>query len=61
MLQIACGYAYSACISQQGAVYMWGAGANGRLGLGDSENRLIPTEIRSPLLKTEKAIGNMLV
>jgi alpha-tubulin suppressor-like RCC1 family protein len=39
---------------------MWGAGANGRLGLGDFENRLIPTEVKSPLLKADKATGNII-
>ena len=37
--QVACGFAYTAAVSAQGALYTWGAGENGRLGLGDVDDR----------------------
>ena len=39
---ISCGYAFNIAIAQSGQVYSWGVGANGRLGLGDEFNRLLP-------------------
>ena len=33
--QVACGFAYTAAVTREGALYTWGAGENGRLGLGD--------------------------
>ncbi|KAH8080343.1 hypothetical protein JL720_9036 [Aureococcus anophagefferens] len=37
--QVACGFAYTAAVSAQGALDTWGAGENGRLGLGDVDDR----------------------
>lgn len=31
----------------EGGVYSWGKGANGRLGLGDTNNRYTPTPIKA--------------
>lgn len=36
IIQIACGFAYSAAITAHHSVYMWGTGDNGRLGTGDT-------------------------
>jgi len=46
-VQIACGFAYTAAVSFEGTLYTWGAGENGRLGLGDVEDRLIPCKVVS--------------
>mmetsp|Transcript_10531 Transcript_10531/g.13670 ORF Transcript_10531/g.13670 Transcript_10531/m.13670 type:complete len:670 (-) Transcript_10531:485-2494(-) len=44
-MQVACGFAYTAAVSFEGALYTWGAGENGRLGLGDVEDRLRPCKV----------------
>jgi alpha-tubulin suppressor-like RCC1 family protein len=49
---VACGFAYTAAVTREGAVYTWGAGENGRLGLGDEQDKTIPghvTELGGPL------------
>ncbi len=45
--QVACGFAYTAAVSEDGGLYMWGAGENGRLGLGDTQDRHVPTKVRA--------------
>ncbi|CAM9960393.1 unnamed protein product, partial [Heterosigma akashiwo] len=44
-VQVACGFAYTCAVSAAGALYTWGAGENGRLGLGDPEDRLSPARV----------------
>ena len=41
--QVACGFAYTAAVTSEGQLYTWGAGENGRLGLGDVEDRHSPS------------------
>ncbi len=43
--QVVCGFAYTAAVSKDGELYMWGAGENGRLGLGDTQDRHIPSKV----------------
>ena len=43
--QVACGFAYTAVVTTEGALYTWGAGENGRLGLGDVEDRHVPSHV----------------
>jgi alpha-tubulin suppressor-like RCC1 family protein len=43
--QIACGFAYTAAVTRDGCLYTWGAGENGRLGLGDVEDRDSPVRV----------------
>ena len=38
IVRVACGFAYSACVSADGELYTWGAGENGRLGNGSTED-----------------------
>lgn len=40
--QVACGFAYTAAVTTEGQVYTWGAGENGRLGLGDELDKMRP-------------------
>eukprot|EP00300_Choanocystis_sp_HF-7_P019282 c20291_g1_i1.p1 GENE.c20291_g1_i1~~c20291_g1_i1.p1 ORF type:complete len:1112 (-),score=197.97 c20291_g1_i1:2283-5597(-) len=40
---IACGANHSLVLSVEGELYVWGNGANGRLGLNSIESRLVPT------------------
>lgn len=45
MVDIVCGDQHSGCITDQGQVYVWGVGLNGRLGIGMDDNREMPTII----------------
>ena len=45
--QVACGFAYTAVVTTEGALYTWGAGENGRLGLGDVEDRHVPCHVEA--------------
>ena len=40
--KVACGYAYSCAVTVDGNIYSWGAGENGRLGTGSSQDELAP-------------------
>ena len=44
-VQLALGNHHALALKQGGAVFSWGAGGWGRLGLGDTDNRLSPTEV----------------
>jgi hypothetical protein len=44
---VACGYAHTLAATRQGALFAWGLGAHGRLGLGDMENRPVPTLVEA--------------
>ena len=46
ILMVSCGDSHSGAVAEGGGVYMWGAGAKGRLGLGDLESRLAPCQIK---------------
>merc|ERR1712091_841675 len=41
----AAGRDHSAAVTEDGALWTWGYGYYGRLGHGDEENRLVPTEV----------------
>jgi len=43
--QVACGFAYTAAVTSSGHLYTWGAGENGRLGLGEAEDRNVPSHV----------------
>ena len=45
--QVACGFAYTAAVTTSGELYTWGAGENGRLGLGDVEDRHVPCHVEA--------------
>ena len=49
MLQVAAGGAHTVCVTEDGSVFAFGANMNGQLGLGDTENRLVPTLLRGEL------------
>ncbi len=43
--QVACGFAYTAAVCSKGNLYTWGAGENGRLGVGGTENQVYPQRV----------------
>ena len=42
---VACGVSHSAAVTDGGLLFVWGSGEHGRLGLGDTERRLVPTQV----------------
>ena len=49
VVQVTAGYAHTACLTADGLVFVWGCGNQGRLGVGDTENRVVPTLVRGEL------------
>lgn len=43
--QVACGYAHTLALTDEGFVYSWGANAYGQLGTGNKSNQALPTLI----------------
>ncbi|XP_030008655.1 RCC1 and BTB domain-containing protein 2 isoform X2 [Sphaeramia orbicularis] len=48
-VQVACGYAHTLALTDEGLVYAWGANSYGQLGTGNKSNQALPT-----LINTEK-------
>ncbi len=42
---IACGYDHTLAVTEAGELWAWGEGAQGRLGLNDGQERLVPTRV----------------
>uniref|UniRef100_A0A3B5K3X4 RCC1 and BTB domain containing protein 2 n=2 Tax=Takifugu rubripes TaxID=31033 RepID=A0A3B5K3X4_TAKRU len=49
VIQVACGYAHTIALTDEGFVYSWGANSYGQLGTGNKCNQAVPT-----LINTEK-------
>ena len=49
MLQVAAGGVHTMCVTEDGLVFAFGCNLFGRLGVGDTENRLVPTLLRGEL------------
>nr|XP_033804087.1 RCC1 and BTB domain-containing protein 1 isoform X1 [Geotrypetes seraphini]XP_033804088.1 RCC1 and BTB domain-containing protein 1 isoform X1 [Geotrypetes seraphini]XP_033804089.1 RCC1 and BTB domain-containing protein 1 isoform X1 [Geotrypetes seraphini]XP_033804091.1 RCC1 and BTB domain-containing protein 1 isoform X1 [Geotrypetes seraphini]XP_033804092.1 RCC1 and BTB domain-containing protein 1 isoform X1 [Geotrypetes seraphini]XP_033804093.1 RCC1 and BTB domain-containing protein 1 isof len=45
VLQIACGFAHTLALTDEGLLYAWGANAYGQLGTGNKSNQLSPVQI----------------
>uniref|UniRef100_A0A803VUK3 RCC1 and BTB domain containing protein 1 n=1 Tax=Ficedula albicollis TaxID=59894 RepID=A0A803VUK3_FICAL len=45
VLQIACGYAHTLALTDEGLLYAWGANTYGQLGTGNKSNQLSPVQI----------------
>ncbi|ONI20808.1 hypothetical protein PRUPE_2G034600 [Prunus persica] len=54
--EIACGAYHVAVLTSRTEVYTWGKGANGRLGLGDTEDKFSPTLVEALKDKQVKSI-----
>lgn len=46
-LQVACGYAHTLALTDEGFVYAWGANSYGQLGTGNKSNQALPTLINT--------------
>lgn len=44
IVQVACGFHHTLCLSADGELFAWGGGKEGALGLGDWTNREMPTQ-----------------
>jgi alpha-tubulin suppressor-like RCC1 family protein len=42
---IACGSEHTLAVTEAGELWAWGQGAQGRLGLNDGQDRLVPTRV----------------
>jgi alpha-tubulin suppressor-like RCC1 family protein len=54
---IAAGGWHSLALTESGEVYAWGSNGHGQLGLGDTNNRLTPTEVHRTVPATSKPEG----
>lgn len=54
MLQVACGDLHTAALVDNGGMYTWGEGAQGRLGHGSEESQTSPTQVEA--LHTERVV-----
>lgn len=43
--QVACGYAHTLVLTDEGQVYVWGANSYGQLGTGNKSNQSYPTPV----------------
>jgi hypothetical protein len=46
---VSCGRFHTACVTESGALYTWGRGANGQLGHGDVSDQATPKRVESGL------------
>uniref|UniRef100_A0AAQ4RKY3 RCC1 and BTB domain containing protein 2 n=1 Tax=Gasterosteus aculeatus aculeatus TaxID=481459 RepID=A0AAQ4RKY3_GASAC len=47
IVQVACGYAHTLALTDEGMVYAWGANSYGQLGTGNKSNQALPTLINT--------------
>lgn len=45
--QVACGYAHTLALTDEGFAYAWGANSYGQLGTGNKSNQALPTLINT--------------
>jgi len=45
VVQVACGYQHTVCLTEQGEVYSWGRGRSGALGHGSTEDVAMPKKV----------------
>ncbi|KAF8015027.1 hypothetical protein BT93_H0730 [Corymbia citriodora subsp. variegata] len=57
VMQIATGSYHTAVLTSRGSVYVWGKGAHGQLGLGDTEDRGSPTLVDALCDRTVESIS----
>uniref|UniRef100_A0A665UKG8 RCC1 and BTB domain-containing protein 2-like n=1 Tax=Echeneis naucrates TaxID=173247 RepID=A0A665UKG8_ECHNA len=47
IIQVACGYAHTLALTDEGLIYAWGANSYGQLGTGNKSNQALPTQINT--------------
>uniref|UniRef100_A0A8K9UPB9 RCC1 and BTB domain containing protein 2 n=1 Tax=Oncorhynchus mykiss TaxID=8022 RepID=A0A8K9UPB9_ONCMY len=47
IIQVACGYAHTLALTDEGFIYAWGANSYGQLGTGNKSNQAVPTLINT--------------
>jgi len=45
VMQIACGWSHSMCLTDDGKVFCWGKGHDGRLGIAIAHDQLLPAQV----------------
>ncbi len=51
---ISAGMDNSSCINEEGIIYIWGGGSHGKLGLGNTQNQLVPRILKWKDVKAVK-------
>ncbi|GMF17806.1 unnamed protein product [Phytophthora fragariaefolia] len=54
---LACGLGHTLALLESGEIFAWGNGSNGRLGLGDTNDRSSPTRVAIPTLASTQNAG----
>lgn len=54
---VACGGWHTVCLAEGGAVYVFGRGEYGRLGLGDDRSRATPVKVTTVLVALGRVAG----
>ena len=49
LFQVVCGYAHTMALSDEGALYTWGANSYGQLGTGNKANACVPAKVHTAL------------
>jgi len=45
IVQVACGFHHTLCLTSDGELFAWGGGKEGALGLGDWNNQSVPVKV----------------
>lgn len=56
IVMVAAGRAHTMAVSAEGAVFAWGSGGGGRLGVNDEEDRLVPALVSSECFSSDKVV-----
>ena len=53
---VSCGYDHSACVTEDGRVFVWGSGSRGQLGLGSTSLQLLPAQVEGVLAEKQASL-----
>ena len=57
VLTVACGYAHTLCVTEEGTLWTFGNGCDGVLGHNDANNRLLPTQVEAQYFGHAKIVS----